>query len=99
MELVGGEERGPDESAVATVVDNRGMLCAQGILRLMRAMVNVTPAGVVKVLSSDPAAEHDYPAWCRGTGHRFLGHHREADARWDPLIVSFVKKRTGEPGA
>ncbi len=99
MELVGGEERELDETAVSTVVDNRGMLCARGILRLMRAMVEVAPAGVVKVLSSDEAAEHDYPAWCRATGHHFLGHHREADARWGSLIVSFVKKRTGQPRA
>ncbi len=99
MELVGGEEPQLDESAVSTVVDNRGMLCAQGILRLMRAMLDVAPAGVVKVLSSDPVAEHDYPAWCRATGHCFLGHRREADARWGSLVVSFVKKRAGEPGA
>ena len=99
MELVGSEHGGLDEAAVSTVVDNRGMLCAQGILRLMRAMLDVAPAGVVKVLSSDPAAEQDYPAWCRATGHRFLAHDREADARWGSLIVSFVRKRTGEPGA
>ena len=99
MELVGGDERELDEHAVSTIVDNRGMLCAQGILRLMRAMLEVAPAGVVKVLSTDPAAEHDYPAWCRATGHRFLGHRRESDARWDRLIVSFVKKREGEAAA
>ncbi len=99
MELVGGEVSELDERAVSTVVDARGMLCAQGILRLMRAMLEVKPAGIVKVLSSDPAAEHDYPAWCRATGHRFLGHRREADARWGSLIVSFVKKRVAEPGA
>ena len=86
-----------EEAAVATIVDNRGMLCAQGVLRLMRAMLTVPPAGVVKVLSSDPAAEHDYPAWCRTTGHRFLGHRREADARRGSLIVSFVQKRVQEP--
>jgi tRNA 2-thiouridine synthesizing protein A len=98
MELVGGEERALDENAVSTVVDNRGMLCAQGILRLMRAMLEVAPTGIVKVLSTDPAAEHDYPAWCRATGHHFLGHRREPDPRWDPLIVSFVKKRASEAG-
>ncbi|HEV8437150.1 MAG TPA: sulfurtransferase TusA family protein [Methylomirabilota bacterium] len=99
MELVGGEEPRVDESAVSSVVDNRGMLCAQGILRLMRSMLEVPPAGLVKVLSSDPAAEHDYPAWCHATGHHFLGHRREPDARWGALVVSFVKKRAGEPGS
>ena len=97
MELVSGEGRPVEEGTVSTVVDNRGMFCAQGILRLMRAMLTVAPAGVVKVLSTDLAAEHDYPAWCRTTGHRFLGDRREPDARWGSLIVSFVQKRAGEP--
>ncbi len=98
MELVGGEVAEVDERAVSTVVDARGMLCAQGILQLMRTMLGVAPAGIVKVVSSDPAAEHDYPAWCRATGHRFLGHRREADGRWGSLIISFVKKRAADPG-
>ena len=99
MELV--DDAGPpvDEAAVATVVDARGMLCAQGILRLMRTMLSVAPAGVVKVLSSDPAAEHDYPAWCRTTGHRFLGHRQEPDPRWGALIVTFVQKLAGDPSS
>ena len=97
MELVSGEERPVEEGTVSTVVDNRGMLCAQGILRLMRQMLTVSPDGVVKVLSTDPAAEHDYTAWCRSTGHRFLGHRQEPDARWGSLVVSFVQKRADEP--
>lgn len=95
MELVSDEGHPIEESAVSTVVDNRGMLCAQGILRLMRTMLTVAPDGVVKVLSSDSAAEHDYPAWCKNTGHRFLGHRKEPDPRWGSLIVSYVQKRTG----
>jgi tRNA 2-thiouridine synthesizing protein A len=73
------------------------MLCAQGILRLMRALVGVPPGGVVKVLSSDPVAEHDYPAWCRTTGHSFLGHRREPDPRWGALVISFIRKRGTQP--
>jgi len=97
VELVSDGERPIDENRVTTVLDNRGMLCAQGILRLMRTMVTVAPDTVIKVLSSDLAAEHDYPAWCRTTGHRFLGHRREPDNRWGSLVVSFVQKRADEP--
>jgi len=70
------------------IVDNRGMLCAQGILRLMRALTPLQPGSLVRVLSTDPAAEDDYPAWCRNTGHVFLRHERE-----NGVIVSFVRKR------
>lgn len=84
-----------EAAAPAAVVDNRGMLCAQGILRLMRSMLTVPPGGVVKVLSTDRAAEHDYPAWCQNTGHGFLGHVTEPDPAWGSLIISYIRKRPG----
>jgi len=78
---------GPAAEAVVTV-DNRGMLCAQGIVRLMRALASLPPGALVRVLSTDPAAEHDYPAWCANTGHVFLRHERQ-----DGVIVSYLQKR------
>lgn len=84
----GDAGREPSEREHAVIVDNRGMLCAQGIVRLMRALVPLPPGQLVRIVSTDPAAEHDYPAWCRNTGHVFVGHERE-----DPLIVSYVRKR------
>lgn len=74
--------------AEAVTVDNRGMLCAQGILRLMRVLLPLPPGQLVRVLSTDPAAEADYPAWCRNTGHMFLRHEPR-----DGVIVSFLRKR------
>jgi tRNA 2-thiouridine synthesizing protein A len=76
-----------DENAVT--VDNRGLLCAQGVLRLMRALGPFPSGQLIRVLSTDAAAEHDYPAWCRNTGHVFVGH------TWrNRVIVSFLRKRT-----
>ena len=70
-------------------VDNRGMLCAQGIVRLMRALAPLPPGRLVRVLSTDPAAEEDYPAWCKNTGHAFLCHELDQG-----VIVSFMRKRS-----
>lgn len=78
----------PEPRDEPVVVDNRGMLCAQGILRLMRALGPLPPGQLLRVLSTDPAAEEDYPAWCRNTGHAFLRHDHD-----DGVIVSFVRKR------
>lgn len=48
-------------------LDERGRRCPLPVLALMRAMG--THAGrVVAVISDDPAAEHDIPAWCRLKG-------------------------------
>jgi tRNA 2-thiouridine synthesizing protein A len=66
------------------------MLCAQGILRLMRALGPLPPGQLIRVLSTDPAAEHDYSAWCRNTGHTFLGHEWE-----NAIIVSYLRRRSG----
>lgn len=77
-----------DKPETAITVDNRGMLCAQGILRLMRALMPMPPGQLVQILSTDAAAEHDYPVWCANTGHLFVGHEREGS-----LIVSYVRKR------
>jgi tRNA 2-thiouridine synthesizing protein A len=70
------------------LVDHRDTLCAQGILRLMRALTPLPPGQLLRVLSTDPAAEEDYPAWCRNTGHVFLGH-QHANGR----IESLIRKR------
>jgi tRNA 2-thiouridine synthesizing protein A len=84
-----GEPAARPSAEEAVIVDNRGMLCAQGILRLMRALGALEPGQLVHVLSTDPAAEHDYPAWCRNTGHTFLRHE------WDGAVIgSWLRKRT-----
>ncbi|MBI1737177.1 MAG: sulfurtransferase TusA family protein [Candidatus Rokubacteria bacterium] len=70
------------------VVDNRGMTCAQGIMRLMRALMPLPAGQLVRVVSTDPAARDDYPAWCRNTGNPFL-RHEDAGG----LIVTFLRKR------
>ena len=81
-------QAGRDSRDEPVVVDNRGMLCAQGILRLMRALGPLPPGQLLRVLSTDPAAEEDYPAWCRNTGHPFVRHEHEVG-----VIVSLIRKR------
>jgi TusA-related sulfurtransferase len=43
------------------------------VIELARAVPTVEVGQVVEVLSDDPAARHDVPAWCRMTGHGHLG--------------------------
>lgn len=62
----------------------------------MRCLLGLAPLSVVKVISTDPAAEHDYRAWCARTGHRFLRDAREVDEQWGTCIVSWVEKRADE---
>jgi len=60
-------------------LDERGRRCPMPVLALARACQQQPPGTVIVVLSDDPAAEHDIPAWCRLKGAHFLGQHAPAD--------------------
>lgn len=64
-------ETGPPASA-PTVVEARGVLCPVPIIRLARVTRTLPPGSLVEVLSDDPAAAFDIPAWCRLRGHELL---------------------------
>ena len=62
----------------ALTLDTRGTLCPQPIIELARHVDDVSPGDVIAVLSDDPAAANDIPAWCRMRGHDYVGE-RPAD--------------------
>jgi len=52
------------------------------VVLLARAVKDAAPGSEVIVLSDDPAAAHDIPAWCRMRKAEFLGElDALADAR------------------
>ncbi len=57
---------------MTTVVEARGVLCPVPIIRLARAAADLPAGSLVVLLTDDPAAEHDVPAWCRLRGHALL---------------------------
>ncbi len=72
------------------VVDARGHRCPVPVLRLAAA-VRLLPAGSsAAVLATDPAVEHDVPAWAAMRGHEVLAVDR-LDDHWR------VRVRTGGP--
>ncbi|MCW2523714.1 MAG: cysteine desulfurase, partial [Frankiales bacterium] len=64
----------PSEAAVSAerVLDSRGRRCPLPILDLARAIPDVPVGGLLAVVSDDPAAATDVPAWSRMTGHEFV---------------------------
>ena len=57
----------------AQVLDVRGLLCVQVLLRLRRRIEALAPPATVHVVTDDPVAPLDLPAWCHLTGHHYLG--------------------------
>lgn len=55
------------------VVDCLGRPCPVPVIELARALPTVEVGQVVAVLSDDPAARLDVPAWCRMRGQEYVG--------------------------
>jgi tRNA 2-thiouridine synthesizing protein A len=58
---------------IPRVLDVRGLLCVQVLLRLRPVVEALPPGALVDVMTDDPAAPLDLPAWCHLTGHHYLG--------------------------
>ena len=68
--------------------DATGLLCPLPVLRANRKMRELDPGGVLTVRASDPAAEQDFPAYCRQTGHELVSAGREGD-----VLVFVIRKK------
>ena len=49
--------------------DAGDLACGDLVLALRQKLRDMAPGAVLKVISSDPAAPLDMPAWCRVTGN------------------------------
>jgi tRNA 2-thiouridine synthesizing protein A len=56
----------------AVVVDARGLRCPLPVIRLAAAARDLPAGTLLTVLSTDPAARHDVPAWARMRGHEMV---------------------------
>ncbi|WP_029287830.1 sulfurtransferase TusA family protein [Cellulomonas sp. HZM] len=61
------------------VVDATGLRCPAPVIRLARAAREARPGTTITVLATDPAAEHDVPAWARMRGHALVSVEKDDD--------------------
>ena len=59
--------------------DATGLLCPLPVLRANRKMRELDVGGLLTVRATDPAAEQDFPAYCRQTGQELVSSGREGD--------------------
>ncbi|WP_090030952.1 sulfurtransferase TusA family protein [Cellulomonas marina] len=64
---------------VVEVVDARGLLCPLPVVHLARAAAAAPPGSLLQVLTTDPAALSDVPAWARMRGHALVARTDEPD--------------------
>jgi TusA-related sulfurtransferase len=72
----------------ARVLDCLGRPCPVPVIELARALPSVEVGEVLEVLSDDPAARHDLPAWCRMRGQEWLGEQAR------PVGAAYRVRRT-----
>lgn len=70
------------------LLDARGLYCPMPVVRAGRALKDLQPGQVLKVLVNDPAARTDFPAWVEDTGHELVDSAIEPDGS----LVFFVRK-------
>lgn len=63
----------PDGLPADLRLDCLGRPCPVPVVELARALLRLPAGSVVEVLSDDPAALVDIPAFCRMRGHDYLG--------------------------
>lgn len=82
---------------MSTVVEARGVLCPVPIIRLARAAAALPPGTVVELLTDDPAAEHDVPAWCRLRGHELVAREPIEPGAGPATVPPGPEPRTPNP--
>ena len=60
-----------------TTLDARGLKCPLPVLKARRALKEVPPGGILRVLATDPGAEKDFVHFCDTTGCLLL------ESGWD----------------
>ncbi len=68
--------------------DATGLLCPLPVLRANRKLRELPLGGLLTVRATDPAAEQDFPAYCRQTGHELVSVSREGE-----VLVFVIRKR------
>ena len=69
------------------VLDARGLLCPMPIVKTAKAMKELEPGQVLKVMATDRGALTDVPAWAETTGNELLESLEE-----DGVLVFHLRK-------
>jgi len=71
--------------------DASGLLCPLPVLRANRKLRELPAGGLLTVRATDPAAEQDFPAYCRQTGHELISSRRDGE-----VLIFVIRKRSAQ---
>lgn len=73
---------------VVLEVDASGLHCPLPLLRLKKALMEITSGDVVKIIATDPAAHLDIGVYVDQTGHQVIEYIKQSDAQ-----VFYIRKK------
>jgi tRNA 2-thiouridine synthesizing protein A len=69
-------------------VDASGLHCPLPLLRLKKALMDMTSGDVVKVIATDPAAHLDFGVYTDQAGHQIIKFIKQPNAQ-----IFYIKKK------
>jgi tRNA 2-thiouridine synthesizing protein A len=54
-------------------LDCFGLLCPMPIIKIAEKIKDLAPGQILEISATDEGIRTDLPAWCKRTGHEFLG--------------------------
>jgi tRNA 2-thiouridine synthesizing protein A len=75
--------------ASAVILDARGLVCPEPVLRTARAMRGLQPGATLTVLATDPVARIDIPYYCHHAGLELRSTTRRAE-----VLIFKIRKPT-----
>jgi TusA-related sulfurtransferase len=68
------------------VIDAVGRMCPLPVIELAKQITDVPVGAVVAIVSDDPAAAADIPAWCRMREQEYVGELRQENGATSYLV-------------
>jgi tRNA 2-thiouridine synthesizing protein A len=93
--MTGEAARVAENPVPDAVLDTVGLYCPVPIIKTAARIREMEPGQILAILSDDRVILLDMPAWCKSSGHEYLGNRLE-----EGEIRLFVRKagRSAPPG-
>lgn len=75
-------------SESATILDTKGLKCPLPVLKARKALKDVAPGGLLRVLATDPGATKDFAHFCEATGCTLVESAEDAGG-----VLSFLIRK------
>ncbi|MGD8416361.1 MAG: sulfurtransferase TusA family protein [Pseudomonadales bacterium] len=82
------EREAPPGTGAETVLDVKGLKCPMPLLKAKKALNELEPGALLRVIATDPGSERDFDTFSKQSGHALL----EAERRDDTFVYLLKKK-------